>query len=90
MIHDSSSALNLCRAHPIGPSAEVKDHAPASAGHGPAQLGRWKWHDPDAHIQLLVEKNTRLWILSPAKTDRQRPRRNAWLRRPISRSNRNC
>jgi len=32
---------------------------------GPAQLGRWKWHDPDAHIQLLVDNNTRLWIVSP-------------------------
>jgi hypothetical protein len=27
---------------------------------GLAQLGRWKWHDPDAHI------NTRLWVFSPA------------------------
>lgn len=33
---------------------------------GSAQLGRWKWHDPDAHVQLLVDNNTRLWIFSPA------------------------
>lgn len=33
---------------------------------GPAQLGRWKWHDPDVHVQLLVDNNTRLWVFSPA------------------------
>jgi S-formylglutathione hydrolase FrmB len=33
---------------------------------GPAQLGRWKWHDPDAHVKLLVDNNTRLWVFSPA------------------------
>lgn len=33
---------------------------------GAAQLGRWKWHDPDAHIQLLNDNNTRLWIYSPS------------------------
>lgn len=33
---------------------------------GPAQLGRWKWHDPDAHIALLAANNTRLWVYSPA------------------------
>lgn len=33
---------------------------------GPAQFGRWKWHDPDAHVQLLVDNNTRLWVFSPA------------------------
>jgi S-formylglutathione hydrolase FrmB len=33
---------------------------------GAAQLGRWKWHDPDAHVQLLVDNNTRLWVFSPA------------------------
>jgi S-formylglutathione hydrolase FrmB len=32
---------------------------------GAAQLGRWKWHDPDAHVQLLADNNTRLWIFSP-------------------------
>ncbi|ORW72977.1 hypothetical protein AWC23_08635 [Mycobacterium saskatchewanense] len=32
---------------------------------GPAQLGRWKWHDPDAHAQLLADNNTRLWVFSP-------------------------
>jgi S-formylglutathione hydrolase FrmB len=32
---------------------------------GPAQLGRWKWHDPDAHVQLLADNSTRLWVFSP-------------------------
>ncbi|WP_395312157.1 alpha/beta hydrolase family protein [Mycobacterium sp. AMU20-3851] len=35
---------------------------------GPAQLGRWKWHDPDVHLQLLHDNNTRLWVFSPATT----------------------
>jgi S-formylglutathione hydrolase FrmB len=29
-------------------------------------LGRWKWRDPDVHVKLLVDSNTRLWISSPA------------------------
>jgi S-formylglutathione hydrolase FrmB len=33
---------------------------------GAAQLGRWKWHDPDVHMQLLKDNNTRLWIYSPS------------------------
>lgn len=33
---------------------------------GAAQLGRWKWHDPDVHVRLLVDNNTRLWVFSPA------------------------
>ena len=33
---------------------------------GAAQLGRWKWHDPTAHLQLLIENNTRLWVFSPS------------------------
>ncbi|WP_235733239.1 alpha/beta hydrolase-fold protein [Mycolicibacterium neoaurum] len=33
---------------------------------GAAQLGRWKWHDPDVHVQLLKDNNTRLWVYSPA------------------------
>jgi S-formylglutathione hydrolase FrmB len=32
---------------------------------GAAQLGRWKWHDPSVHTQLLVDNGTRLWIFSP-------------------------
>ena len=35
---------------------------------GAAQLGRWKWHDPDSHLQLLVDNNTRLWVFSPGTT----------------------
>lgn len=31
---------------------------------GPPQLGRWKWHDPDVHVNLLVQNNTRLWVWS--------------------------
>ncbi|MFV8054654.1 alpha/beta hydrolase-fold protein [Mycobacterium sp. 48b] len=33
---------------------------------GPAQFGRWKWHDPDVHMQLLIDNKTRLWIFSPS------------------------
>ncbi|MDT5033790.1 MAG: hypothetical protein QOC94_3961, partial [Actinoplanes sp.] len=33
---------------------------------GLPQLGRWKWHDPDVHVQLLSDNNTRLWVFSPA------------------------
>ena len=33
---------------------------------GMPQLGRWKWHDPDVHVQLLADNNTRLWVFSPA------------------------
>jgi S-formylglutathione hydrolase FrmB len=32
---------------------------------GLPQMGRWKWHDPDVHAQLLVDNNTRLWVFSP-------------------------
>ena len=32
---------------------------------GAAQLGRCKWHDPDVHISLLSDNNTRLWVFSP-------------------------
>ncbi|MEZ0339508.1 alpha/beta hydrolase-fold protein [Mycobacterium sp. pV006] len=35
---------------------------------GLPQLGRWKWHDPDVHVQLLVNNNTRLWVYSPGTT----------------------
>ena len=35
---------------------------------GLPQLGRWKWHDPDVHAQLLVDNNTRLWVFSPQTT----------------------
>ncbi len=33
---------------------------------GAAQLGRWKWHDPNSHLQLLIDNNTRLWVFSPS------------------------
>lgn len=32
---------------------------------GAAQLGRWKWRDPDVHATKLVDNNTRLWVFSP-------------------------
>ncbi|KMO74470.1 esterase family protein [Mycolicibacterium obuense] len=35
---------------------------------GLPQLGRWKWHDPDVHVQLLADNNTRLWVFSPSTT----------------------
>jgi len=28
-------------------------------------LGRWKFHDPNVHANLLVANNTRLWVFSP-------------------------
>lgn len=33
---------------------------------GMPQLGRWKWHDPNVHVGLLVNNNTRLWVFSPS------------------------
>jgi S-formylglutathione hydrolase FrmB len=33
---------------------------------GLPQLGRWKPHDPDAHVQLLIDNQTRLWVFSPS------------------------
>lgn len=35
---------------------------------GAAQLGRWKWHDPYVHAQLMVDNSTRLWVFSPSTT----------------------
>ena len=32
---------------------------------GAAQLGRWKWHDPNVNASLLADNNTRVWIYSP-------------------------
>ena len=32
---------------------------------GAPQLGRWKWHDPNVHVTLLIQNNTRLWVFSP-------------------------
>jgi S-formylglutathione hydrolase FrmB len=32
---------------------------------GLPQLGRWKWHDPYVHADLLVDNDTRVWIFSP-------------------------
>ena len=33
---------------------------------GLPQLGRWKWHSPNVHVQLLADNNTRLWVFSPS------------------------
>lgn len=33
---------------------------------GAPQLGRWKWHDPDVHVSLLNQNNTRVWVFSPS------------------------
>ena len=49
---------------------------------GLPQLGRWKWHDPDVHAQLLADNNTRLWVFSPTDAGVQRPRRDDRLLRP--------
>lgn len=35
---------------------------------GTAQLGRWKWHDPDVNADLLVDNDTRVWVYSPGTT----------------------
>jgi S-formylglutathione hydrolase FrmB len=35
---------------------------------GAPQLGRWKWHDPNVHANLLVQSNARLWVYSPLTT----------------------
>lgn len=40
-------------------------NADANKMWGPPQFGRWKWHDPDVHVQLLADSNTRLWVFSP-------------------------
>ncbi len=32
---------------------------------GAPQLGRWKWHDPWVHAELLAANNTRVWLFSP-------------------------
>ena len=32
---------------------------------GLPQLGRWKWHSPNVHVQVLADNNTRLWVYSP-------------------------
>jgi S-formylglutathione hydrolase FrmB len=32
---------------------------------GAPQLGRWKWHSPNAHVVQLIDQNTRLWVYSP-------------------------
>ena len=33
---------------------------------GAPQLGRWKWHDPWVHADLLTQNNSRIWVYSPA------------------------
>ncbi|HZQ30842.1 MAG TPA: alpha/beta hydrolase family protein [Mycobacterium sp.] len=40
---------------------------------GLPQLGRWKWHDPDVHVSLLVQNNTRLWVFTPTTSDTADP-----------------
>ena len=32
---------------------------------GAPQLGRWKWHDPNVHVSVLIQNNTRLWVFAP-------------------------
>jgi S-formylglutathione hydrolase FrmB len=40
---------------------------------GAAQLGRWKWHDPNFHAPILVNNKTRLWIFSPGTLTASEP-----------------
>ncbi|MCV7100433.1 esterase family protein [Mycobacterium palustre] len=35
---------------------------------GPPQAGRWKWHDPDVHVTLLIANDTRIWVFCPGTT----------------------
>ena len=55
---------------------------------GLPQLGRWKWHDPNVHVQLLADNNTRLWVFSPPDAGVQRSRRDDRLLRQAQGSNR--
>jgi S-formylglutathione hydrolase FrmB len=32
---------------------------------GLPQLGRWKWHSPNANAHMLVNNRTRMWVYSP-------------------------
>ena len=32
---------------------------------GAPQLGRWKWHDPNVHVAMLAQNNSRVWVWSP-------------------------
>ena len=40
---------------------------------GLPQLGRWKWHDPDVHVELLAQNNTRVWVFSPSTLESSDP-----------------
>ena len=40
---------------------------------GLPQLGRWKWHDPDVHVDLLAQNNTRVWVFSPTTLESSDP-----------------
>jgi S-formylglutathione hydrolase FrmB len=40
---------------------------------GLPQLGRWKWHDPDVHVELLAQNNTRIWVFSPSTLESSDP-----------------
>jgi S-formylglutathione hydrolase FrmB len=39
--------------------------ADSAAMWGAPQFGRWKWHSPNAHVALLADQNTRLWVYAP-------------------------
>ena len=47
---------------------------------GLPQLGRWKWHSPNVHVQLLSDNNTRLWVYSPTTGGLRRARDDRLLR----------
>ncbi len=49
-----------------GAGAIRRRRQPATCG--PATAGPGKWHDPDVHVQLLADNNTRLWFFSPSTT----------------------
>lgn len=60
-LYPSSTALNGA----ITEGLQRFGGANTQAMWGAAQLGRWKWHDPNSHVSLLVNNNTRVWVFSP-------------------------
>ncbi len=40
---------------------------------GAPQLGRWKWHDPWVHAELLAANNSRVWVFSPTSSGASDP-----------------
>lgn len=56
-------------------SAGLQQYSGADARNmwGLPQLGRWKWHSPYTHLNILADNNTRLWVYSPRSTTASDP-----------------